>query len=496
MARILLTLAAFLCSIAAIGQQPEPAQKPEVVAKLVEQLGSDDFAERETAEKRLAELGPAILEELRAGLKSENPETVRRVRELIRKAERRLANEKATAPTLVELNATDKALDSILADISKQAKCEVVLGGLGPVDIANKKMTVSTAGKVPFWEAVLKVCDAADLQIAGVAGFYAPGCVPYLTRGKVGVRLAVDIQRAVVLEPRGDTPKRPAALCGAVLIENVPFPKDSTNSLPAALLQMWPEPRMLWEGTAGLRVAKAVDTASAKLTGEYVSPGESLQTDARGTVLVRNPDGTASLVRDTGSGFQLPGTFRANPRQAVVRFKGGETSATLAKELDLTVFATIRSPIEQLSQVTGLDANQAGKGAGNAGIDLSVTYRRNGAEPLVASVEVTYDPKLVHPAGAGDDLPGVKNAGGMLGNHTVYGVRVTDADGKPYTLGITSGTNQFDPTGKRFVMKMTLNLYPEKNDQGPPTTFTFWGTHARTVDLPVILKNVPLSTGK
>jgi hypothetical protein len=255
---------------------------------------------------------------------------------------------------------------------------------------------------------------------------------------------------------------------------------------------------MLWEGTAGLKVAKAVDSASAKLTGEYVAPGESLQADAGGTVLVRNPDGTATLVRDTGSGFQLPGTFRANPRQAVVRFKGGETPATLAKELDLTIFATIRSSIEPLSQVTALEPNQAGKGAGNAGVDLSVTYRRNGDEPLAASVEVTYDPKLVHPAGAGDDLPGVKGVGAMLGNHTVYGVRVTDADGKPYTVGITSGVNQFDPTGKRFVMKMTLNLYPDKaaQGQGPPSVFTFWGTHARTVDLPALLKNVPLTTGK
>jgi hypothetical protein len=496
MPRIPILLAALLCSFTAVAQQPAPAPTPDEVAKLVEQLGSDEFAEREAAEKRLTELGPSVLEELRAGLKSENPETVRRVRELIRKAERRLANEKATAPTLVEINAKDKALDSILADLSKQARCEVVLGGLGPGELANKKLTVSTGGKVPFWEAVLKVCDTADLQIAGVAGFYAPGSVPYLARGKVGVRLAVDIQHAVVLEPRGETPKRPAATCGAVLVESVPFPRDSTSSQPAALLQMWPEPRMLWEGTAGLKVAKAVDSASAKLTGEYVSPGESLQTDARGTVLVRNPDGTASLVRDTGSGFQLPGTFRANPRQAVVRFKAGETSATVAKVLDLTIFATIRSSIEPLSQAAGLEANQAGKGAGSAGVDLSVTYRRNGAEPLEASVEVTYDPKLVHPAGAGDDLPGVKGAGGMLGNHTVYGVRVTDADGKPYTLGITSGINQFDPTGKRFVMKMRLNLYPDKDGQGPPTTVTFWGTHARTVDLPVLLKNVPLTVGK
>src|SRR5262249_24611714 len=82
-------------------------------------------------------------------------------------------------------------------------------------------------------------------------------------RAKPGVRLASDTQRAVVLEERGEAKRRPAAVCGAVLVEAVPFPSKTVPGQPSALLQVWPEPRLRWEGLTTTKLAKASDELGA-----------------------------------------------------------------------------------------------------------------------------------------------------------------------------------------------------------------------------------------
>src|SRR4051794_20531838 len=62
----------------------------EEVARLIEQLGSMDFGQREEASKRLATLGEPGLPLLRKALASDDPEVRRRARDLIRALERRL----------------------------------------------------------------------------------------------------------------------------------------------------------------------------------------------------------------------------------------------------------------------------------------------------------------------------------------------------------------------------------------------------------------------
>ena len=116
---------------------------------------------------------------------------------------------------------------------------------------------------------------------------------------------------------------------------------------------------------------------------------------------------------------------------------------------------------------------------------------------LVANVTLNYDPKLVHPADVSTELAGVKGTTNLgFGNHTVYGILVTDKNGKPFGLGLRSGSNQFDGTGKRSVMKMTLELTHDRNATDPPETITFWGSHTRQIEVPITLKDVPLSVGK
>jgi hypothetical protein len=279
-----------------------------------------------------------------------------------------------------------------------------------------------------------------------------------------------------------------------VLVEAVPFPKGFEPAEPATLLQAWPEPRLQWQTTGSVKVTAATDAGGAKLAAEPGTVADPKAEPGRreGVVMVRNPDGTAKFVRDTGPAFQLAGTFSPSPRQAVVRFKPGDAPPTEAKELAVSLFATVRTGVEPLSRIGGLEPNKPATGVGVSGVELTATYRKGEKGKWVAVVALTYD-SAVQMAGVGDELAGVKGGGPGVGNQTVFGIRVTDADGKPFTPGLLSGTSGFEAYGKRVVIQATLELNPDKDGQGPPAAVTFWGTHAKPVEIPVILKNVPLS---
>jgi hypothetical protein len=473
----------------------------EEIKKLVERLGSQDFQEREAATKRLEEIGAPALDALRAACKSEDPETVKRAQEILRKVEKNLTNERTLAPTMVELEARDTPLDSVLAAISKQGKCEVVLGGLKTEELAQLKVTVSTGGKVSFWEAILKVCQAAELQVAVVGGFVAPGAMPYLGKPSGNVRYTRNTNQAIVLESREpNSPRRPAAVHGSVLVEAMPFPKNtSVGDSPAILLQAWPEPRLQWQATNTVRISKAIDNTGGRLLAEFRPPSSAATTSGgkEGVVLIRNADGSVTVVRDIGPGFQPAGLFAPNTHQAVISIKRGETVPEKIKELNCTLFAAIRTGNEPISTAAGLLPNQIHTGVGGSDVEMTATYETDAGGKLVATVTLEYDSKVVHPVGVADKLSGVKGVANLgPGNHTVYGILVTDKDGKPFDLGLRSGSNQLEAGGKRTVMTMTLELVPDRGGNELPATVTFWGTHERLVEVPINLKDVPVAHAK
>jgi hypothetical protein len=467
------------------------------IQELIEQLGSVEFAEREIAMKRLEELGPVALDALRLACQSENPEIARRSQELVRKVERKLANEKALAPTLVELDVREQPLDRVLADLSRQAGYEVVLGGSGLQALASHKVTFSTDGKKPFWTAVLSICEVEGLQIACVGGFLAPGSLMSL-RGPTqpGVRRPNDPTRAIVLEPRHPkSPRRPAYVHGAVLIEAFPFPTPATGSTRGILLQVWPEPRLNWEAATGVKVAKAIDAADKQLVAETAIATSSppFVVAADGLVIVRNPDGSHRFIR--GGITEADHSITLNARQGLIKFKA-DSIPDLVKQLHISFFGTVRTGVEPLSQVADLVANRPTNGVGVSGIDFRLSYGRNPMGQLIATIELSYDAKTVTPAGSGDFLPGVRGGGFGTGNNTIYGVRITDAEGKPFVLGLTSGRHSLDPTSQRMIVVATLELHGDREGQRVPSRATFWGTHIQRVEIPLILQDVPINPGK
>lgn len=492
------SLVVFLAAAAVLAAEAAPpAPSEQDIKGLIAKLGSDDFAEREAATSRLDEIGAPALAELRLATRSDNPEVVRRARELLRAIEGRAANEKTLAPTLVELDAKNRRLDDVLADLSKQAGCEVVLNGLNTEELANRRITVATGGKVPFWEAVLRVCEAGKVQVAVASGFLAPGAMPLrLDRPRVGVRPARNIENAIALEASDSVKRRPAAVFGAVLVEAIPLPKNAgVADAQLALLQVWPEPRLKWQANTSLRVAAALAPDGSKLTAEpLLAARPSNGAIKRGEIVViRNPDGSARFVEERPA-FDAASSFNPNVRQAVLRFKAADRLEALA-QLDVSLTGTVRSAIEPLCHAGGLEPGKPATGAGIPDVEMIVLFRKNGKAGYTAEVTLGFDRRSVHPAGVGEGLPGTKGGGPGLGNQSVQGVRITDATGKPYTLGLNSGSSRPGSSGREVIV-LNFQLYPDKDGNGPPAAATFWGSYAKPVQVPILLKDVPLSNRK
>ncbi|VTS02649.1 Uncharacterized protein OS=Isosphaera pallida (strain ATCC 43644 / DSM 9630 / IS1B) GN=Isop_3205 PE=4 SV=1 [Gemmata massiliana] len=490
-----LCVSAFLVAPSATAPVPPPSARE--VPHLVEKLGSEDFAEREAATKRLDELGLLALSDLRAATLSENAEIADRAKDLVRKIERRAANDRALAPTLVDLDLKDTPLDAVLAELSKQSGGEVVLSGAKAHELASKKVTIAT-GKVPFWTAVLRVCDAAELQVAGAGGFFAPGTAPYFARADkkkgddVVLRVATNPNKAVMLEAR-DGKKRPASVHGAVLIEAFEVPKVAAPKMVAtAVLQVWPEPKLVWQSTADAKVTKATDTEGQKILPDFTRALTRPQVQRfkdGGVAVVRNADGTVTLVNlNATNPIDVGPNFTPNARQAVIKLK---TQATTASELIGAVYGLVRSAPEPLVTVPlNADATTV---TGLGGSEVTAALRADPKGKQFVDVKLTYDPLRVDPVRTSDELPDVKPE--ASGNQTVHGLRVTDTDGKAFDASLAKATNEFAGRGQRVVLTMQLELPMTKDGSPAPAKLVFWGHYAKSVEVPFVLKNVPLTGG-
>ena len=152
-----------------LGSAAEKADARQI-APLIQQLGSNNFEEREQATKKLAEIGPAALEALRKAQNASDAEVqqraddlVHRIEEQIRKAELRVETEHLMASYKVHLVFKDTPLIQAVADFQKKVSFALTLEN--PATLAHRKVTLDT-GAVSFWEALDKFCVAAGLAEA------------------------------------------------------------------------------------------------------------------------------------------------------------------------------------------------------------------------------------------------------------------------------------------------------------------------------------------
>ncbi len=135
------------------------------IGRLIRQLGSERFAEREKALKELDKIGLPALEALQEAAQAADPEVRRRAAELANKIEQQQESEALLRAQRVHLRYKDTPLYEALRDF--QEKCGFPLS-VQDTDGKLKKRTITLdTGDVTFWDALDQFCKAAGLVEAG-----------------------------------------------------------------------------------------------------------------------------------------------------------------------------------------------------------------------------------------------------------------------------------------------------------------------------------------
>jgi hypothetical protein len=142
------------CNGNGTGEPAAPAPDP---ARLIQQLGHQDFRIRQAAGQALAGLGPQALPALQQARDHADLEVRRRVRDLLEPLE----SAALLAPKRVSLNLTRRPLKDAVAELARQTGYKIDAGHASRDD---QVYTFRFADQ-PFWEAVDRLCAAGGLVV-------------------------------------------------------------------------------------------------------------------------------------------------------------------------------------------------------------------------------------------------------------------------------------------------------------------------------------------
>jgi len=395
--------------VASIPSQAADKAGADKIAKLVEQLGSTQFSEREKATKELEALGDQALEALKAAAKGDDLETKRRAEELIKKIDTKSFTKKILEPTKIRLTFKDTPLRDAIAEVTQKTGLNLILND--PENkLGDRKVTVDT-GETTLWEAVDMFVQKAGLsekvnpaEVIGPGGIrpvppiriqpqpLPPQQLPpqqlqlNVLPGAIQVEGVVQVQGGAApaqqAQPAQAQPAAPAQLplakpgrppflgflpntlslsdgqadplptcyAGAVRIRALPVGTPIPGFAPregeiTVPLQVTTEPKLQFQSLINVRIDKAVDDQGQDLLQSM--------TDAGGNpndVPAVNVAKAAFVVRQPQP---APG---AAP--VPVRFKKGDKPSKTIKEMSGVVSIQVRTAAEALMTVEKLmDAN-------------------------------------------------------------------------------------------------------------------------------------------
>ena len=158
---LLLILAMGLGILIGVPAPAADAVNPEKIQKLIAQLGSDAFEDREKASEQLDAIGAPALEALRQAAKSKDSEVQRRAADLVSKIEKRGESRELLAPSKVHLVYHNTPVADAVTDFCKKSGYPIVL--MDPQNkLKNRKVSLDT-GEVTFWQAFDLFCKQASL---------------------------------------------------------------------------------------------------------------------------------------------------------------------------------------------------------------------------------------------------------------------------------------------------------------------------------------------
>jgi hypothetical protein len=234
-----------LLGLGAVAVLPAPAADKadaERIAKLIKQLASDSFAEREKATDDLDAIGLPALEALRKAAQSEELEVRMRAGRIVAKLEKQLESAKLLAATKVRLVCKDTPVAEAVQQLVEKSKYNITLYD-PQKKLVDRKVTLDT-GEVTFWEAFDQLCRKANLVMADgtQGGIIGPNPVPLPQPLPPIKQLPGQPGNAVPLPdpPQKDAPAQPPAkeAPAPAQPQKQEVPNPAGNAVPANRIQI------------------------------------------------------------------------------------------------------------------------------------------------------------------------------------------------------------------------------------------------------------------
>ncbi len=548
--RALLPLLALGLGLGALAATAAPAvekgEKPDAdrIAKLIAQLGSDDFDEREKASADLEAVGDPAYGALREAARNTDEEVHKRAEILIGKIEKRRESAEALKPKHVHLIYKDTPLSEAIEDFKKQTGYNITLND--PENkLKDRKITLDT-GDATFWQAMDQFCDKAGLQEADVTanglaapigpvpvrvprpifrpGVINPAPVPPAANGPA-LQVAAPPQAVpppppplgIVVAPGFQPGAAPPAGADAVVLSDGkadPLPTDASSAVRVQALpkadQFGPapdgeiliglrlsiEPRLLLQSVDKVKVGKAIDDQKQELT----------QIDAEAAPAGGIPAGAAAVGRIGARGlggvvimpFPGPGmSIGAGSLQqdTVVHLKKGDKASKSLSEWSGTIGAHIlteATPVITADDILKVKSGATFKGGENGQLTIAdVAKNPNGQVTIRVQLQPPTDSV---PAGGGNPI-NVPRRGRGVGAWNMQGAAgLALLDDKGHVIKEVGNQMQNQVTVVNGVATVTQSLYltfqPEK-DQAP-AKLVYNARKVLSVDVPFTLKDVPL----
>jgi hypothetical protein len=484
---------ALLVSLVSAGEKP--AADESRIDRLVKQLSDRHYRQREEADRALRKTGEPALPALRKALQSPDAEVRQRATRLIRLIEQQADSSRLLAPKRLRLVCKDMPIPEAVEKLAREAGIPIKLEGDREA-LARSRLTLDT-GATTFWKALDLLCAKAGLVESEtrpeMPGGQGGSVVIVRGRGaRVTPRDITETQGTPVelTLKAGKSASLPTHHSGAVRVRALPpgtpiGEEEKTEGEILLGLQAKAGPGLAWKRAVGLRILKAVDEKGQSLVALPFRSAKA-PAPARGrSVVIINGIPISSDQGDPGSDQGL----------LPVRLKTGAKPSKKLAELSGTIVASVQSPPLPLVEIKNVlkAKGQTFKGARGGSVKVVETSRgENGEIQLRIQVQT--------PAGQVND-----GTAAALGNATIIingrpiGPREEPLSAANFRLGDEKGRSlkvtQAVDTGVRAGTAREIELTFEsaaKLGVAGPLRFVFLGRRGAVVEVPFVLKDVPL----
>jgi len=447
------------------GIVPAFAAPPDEAAlrRLIVQLGSAHFAERQAATTELQSVGVPALAALRAAALSPDLEIRTRAQELIVQIERRQETERLLASPPVTLTYQATPFPAACQDFEQRTGFTLKLAE-EPAVLANRTVTLTATGQ--RWQLLEQFCTAAGLV-------------------ETEVRLHDRPQALVRLADGAPAPPPPTCYAGKLRLRALPPEGAGWGQTPGVVqttgkLEVAAEAGITWYGIPSVRVQRAVDEHGQVLEQAAADDLAAVEHGPR-------------FRRSNIVGYSVTDIFEAPLRLPVALRLAARPSRQL-KELTGTLLGQLETPPETVATVDAVlqAANQTVTGKDGSVLRIGEVSRDDDG-----TVKVAIDYQLAMPDGPAPGARGVNRAWlakRALGDFraaagTLPAVELHDQAGQPYECARYNEISQHNSIS--FTYAATLHFLPRKA-AAEPARLVLFGRRIVVVEVPFTLRDVPL----